>query len=63
VRPPSSIKEIRSEQIPVRRDVGAALADMAAFSEAAIVKSIMDTTLLKSAKLELRMSRFSGTVQ
>jgi len=37
----------------VRRVIGAALAEMAAFSGAAVVKSNMDTRLLKSAKREL----------
>ena len=38
----------------VCRFIGAALAGMAAFSGAAVVKSNMDTRLLKSAKRELR---------
>jgi hypothetical protein len=48
-------QEICSEQLPVRRDFVAPLAGMAAFSGAAVAKSNMDTTLLKSAKLELRI--------
>ena len=38
----------------MRRNFGAALAGMAAFTRAAATKSNVDTTLLKSAKLELR---------
>src|SRR5436305_10305605 len=48
-------------KIPVCRNLGAALAGMAAFSGAAVAKSNMDATLLKSAKLELRQRRFSIT--
>ena len=37
----------------MRRNFGAALAGMAAFTRAAVANSIVDTTLPKSAKLEL----------
>jgi hypothetical protein len=53
---PSGLLEIGSEQIPVRRNVGAALAGKAAFFGAALAKSTVDATHLESAKHEFRFS-------
>jgi hypothetical protein len=59
-RPASGLIKIRSEQTPVRRNFGAALAGKAAFSGAADAKSTMDATLLESAKQELRVCSING---